>query len=549
MTIATRRGRLVSTSGSSGVRSPLVVGIAEWKIPGRGVRRRRGNRPGGWRRQQIEFELARRLAQRYFRDDAGFEKPWAFPALLRPAILLYGIYGGVTTPTEFVDLDHLLHDMRLFKSRSEVAVMRKAARIAAAAHRRAMRACRPGLNEAQIHAELVHEYMSHQCEPAYPPIVGGGANACVLHYIDNNQPLEDGDLLLIDAGGDTTRNLVAGGLYALLQHPQTLEALRGDLSLLPGAREELLRFFVAYTPVAVAMCDLKMNYVHYSRRWITDFALPDEDLIGRNHYDVFDPLPERWKTQHYRCLHGETITNEEEAYTRPDGSVEWVRRILRPWRTHKGTIGGIIILAEVTTEKKLAAIRRRRSLAFRKKDVQAVARIIEDVRRNGDKALLSYTRKFDAPRMNRDQIKVPAEAMQAAAKSVNRRFKTALNRAVRQIEAFHRQQFRKSWIDPAREGVLLGQVFHPVDSAGIYVPGGQGGQTPLVSSVLMGALPARIAGVPRRVMVTPPTRDGEVNPHLLAAAHACGIDTVYRVGSAWAIAALAYGTGSIAPPP
>jgi len=198
-------------------------------------------------------------------------------------------------------------------------------------------------------------------------------------------------------------------------------------------------------------------------------------------------------------------------------------------------------------EKKLDAIRRRRSLAFRKKDVQAVARIIEDVRRNGDKALLSYTRKFDAPRMNRDQIKVPAEAMQAATKSVNRRFKTALNRAVRQIEAFHRQQFRKSWIDPAREGVLLGQVFHPVDSAGIYVPGGQGGQTPLVSSVLMGALPARIAGVPRRVMVTPPTRDGEVNPHLLAAAHACGIDTVYRVGSAWAIAALAHGTETIPP--
>ncbi len=199
------------------------------------------------------------------------------------------------------------------------------------------------------------------------------------------------------------------------------------------------------------------------------------------------------------------------------------------------------------TEKKLAAIRRRRSLSFRKKDVQAVARIIEDVRRNGDKALMGYTRKFDAPRMHADQLVVAPEAIRAAAKSVDRRFKTALNRAVRQIEAFHRQQFRKSWIDPAREGVLLGQIFHPVDSAGIYVPGGQGGQTPLVSSVLMGALPARIAGVPRRVMVTPPTREGEVNPHLLAAAHACGIDTVYRAGSAWAIAALAHGTETIPP--
>jgi histidinol dehydrogenase len=128
---------------------------------------------------------------------------------------------------------------------------------------------------------------------------------------------------------------------------------------------------------------------------------------------------------------------------------------------------------------------------------------------------------------------------------VDRRFKTALNRAVRQITSFHRQQFRRSWIDPAREGVLLGQVFNPVDAAGIYVPGGRGGQTPLVSSVLMGAIPARIAGVPRRVMVTPPTREGNVSPHLLAAAHACGISAVYRVGSAWSIAALAYGTDTI----
>jgi histidinol dehydrogenase len=197
-------------------------------------------------------------------------------------------------------------------------------------------------------------------------------------------------------------------------------------------------------------------------------------------------------------------------------------------------------------EKKLAAIHRR-SLSFRKKDTRAVTAIIDDVRRNGDKALVAYTRKFDAPRMTARRLQVPAEEIRSAAKSVDRRFKTALKRAVNQIEAFHRQQFRKSWVDPAREGVLLGQLFHPVNSAGIYVPGGQGGQTPLVSSVLMGAIPARIAEVPRRVMVTPPTREGHVNPHLLAAAHACGIDTVYRVGSAWAIAALAYGTETIPP--
>jgi histidinol dehydrogenase len=197
-------------------------------------------------------------------------------------------------------------------------------------------------------------------------------------------------------------------------------------------------------------------------------------------------------------------------------------------------------------EKKLTAISRR-SLAFRKKDIQAVTRIIDDVRRNGDKALVAYTQKFDAPRMKVNQLRVPDEDIRAAAKAVDRRFKAALKRAVHQIASFHRQQFRKSWVDPAREGVLLGQLFHPVNSTGIYVPGGQGGQTPLVSSVLMGAIPARIAGVPKRCMVTPPTRDGKVNPHLLAAAHACGIDAVYRVGSAWAIAALAYGTESIPP--
>jgi histidinol dehydrogenase len=131
-------------------------------------------------------------------------------------------------------------------------------------------------------------------------------------------------------------------------------------------------------------------------------------------------------------------------------------------------------------DKKLTAINRR-SLSFRKKDIQAVTRIIDDVRRNGDKALVAYTRKFDAPQMKVNQLQVPDEDIRAAAKSVSRRFKTALKRAVNQIESFHRQQFRKSWVDPARAGVLLGQVFNPVGSAGIYVPGGQGGQTPLVS--------------------------------------------------------------------
>ena len=144
-----------------------------------------------------------------------------------------------------------------------------------------------------------------------------------------------------------------GNPIGALESIHDITSQRKKLEVLK-VREELLRFFVAYTPVAVAMCDLNMNYLNYSRRWITDFGLPDKDLVGCNHYDVFGSIPEHWKVQHSRCMQGETIVNEEEAFSREDGSLEWVRRILHPWRTHKGTIGGIILLSEVTTGKKKA---------------------------------------------------------------------------------------------------------------------------------------------------------------------------------------------------
>ncbi len=110
---------------------------------------------------------------------------------------------GVTAPDEFISLNHFLHDMRLYKSTHEIKLMRKAAKIAAAAHRRAMQECRPGLHEYQIEAELTHEFMQHGARsPAYPSIVGGGANACILHYTENKDQLQAGDLLLIDAGAE-----------------------------------------------------------------------------------------------------------------------------------------------------------------------------------------------------------------------------------------------------------------------------------------------------------------------------------------------------------
>ncbi len=195
-------------------------------------------------------------------------------------------------------------------------------------------------------------------------------------------------------------------------------------------------------------------------------------------------------------------------------------------------------------EKKLSTIENR-GPGFKKKDYQTVARIIEDVRRNGDEAVIKYARHFDAPRLTARSLKVSNREMAAAAKKVDRKFVRAMNRAASQIEDFHRQQVQQSWIHTQRRGTLLGQLVNPVNAAGVYVPGARGGKTPLISTVLMTAIPANIAGVEKLVMVTPSTRSGGVNPHLLAAAKKVGITDVYKVGSAWAIAALAYGTESI----
>jgi histidinol dehydrogenase len=195
-------------------------------------------------------------------------------------------------------------------------------------------------------------------------------------------------------------------------------------------------------------------------------------------------------------------------------------------------------------EQKVSAIVNR-GLTFRKKDYQAVSRILEDVRRNGDDAVIKYANRFDSAKLTIDTIKITAGEMDAASVKVDRKFLRALNRAASQIQAFHRQQLRKSWINTRRPGTLLGQMINPVNAAGVYVPGARGGKTPLVSTVLMTAIPAKIAGVKTIVMVTPSTKAGGVDPHLLVAAKKVGINDIYKVGSAWAVGALAYGTGTI----
>src|ERR1700722_14145502 len=128
---------------------------------------------------------------------------------------------GKHPPQEFVALDYVLHDMRLTKSRAELDVMRESARIASGAHIRAMQACRPGGSEFGITAEILHEFRRHNADTSYEPIVGGGANSCILHYRENNQPLKGGDLLLIDAGceyqyyaSDITRTFPVNGRFS-----------------------------------------------------------------------------------------------------------------------------------------------------------------------------------------------------------------------------------------------------------------------------------------------------------------------------------------------
>ncbi len=134
------------------------------------------------------------------------------------------VRAGSQPPHEFISLDYLLHDLRLYKSRAEIALMRKAANVSIAAHLRAMRACQPGMNECQIEAEIIHEFRRAGTVAAYPPIVGGGANSCVLHYTGNSSELNDGDLLLIDAGAeyegyasDITRTLPINGVFTAAQ--------------------------------------------------------------------------------------------------------------------------------------------------------------------------------------------------------------------------------------------------------------------------------------------------------------------------------------------
>jgi len=204
----------------------------------------------------------------------------------------------------------------------------------------------------------------------------------------------------------------------------------------------------------------------------------------------------------------------------------------------------ILKYPSAAARKRLDAIVNRH-LAFKVRDVQVVKRILADVRKNKDRALIEYINRFDAPRLTADSLRVTKSEINAARRRVDKGFLRSLNKAAKQIEVFHRHQVEQSWFTTDLDGTMLGQLVRPVDAAGIYVPGGRGGETPLVSSVLMGCIPAKIAGVKNICITTPPTKTGEVNPYVLVAAHKVGVDTIYKAGSAWGIAAFAYGTETV----
>ena len=169
-----------------------------------------------------------------------------------------------------------------------------------------------------------------------------------------------------------------------------------------------------------------------------------------------------------------------------------------------------------------------------------VADIIQNVRQRGDAALYEYCEKFDKAKLT--TLQVTAEEIAEARAAVEPRFIEILEQAAENIRLFHSQQVRQSFILNNRPGIVMGQKVIPVDRAGLYVPGGTAAYP---STVLMDAIPAKIAGVPEVVMVTPPGSDGKVNPAILAAASVAGVDKIFKLGGAQAVAALAYGTESV----
>ncbi|MFQ5610188.1 MAG: aminopeptidase P N-terminal domain-containing protein, partial [Woeseiaceae bacterium] len=240
---------------------------------------------------------------------------------------------GVHTPTEFVALDHLLHDMRLFKSRAEISAMRKSARIAVKAHERAMRTVRPGLFEFEVEAEFRHEFRRNDAWVSYSPIVGSGANSCTLHYVDNNRELEDGDLLLIDAGcerdyyaSDITRTIPVNGKFTPEQRAVYDIVLEAQLAAIDKTRKgnpwnephDAAVAIITKGLVALGLLDGKVPKLIRDGAYKKFFMHRTGHWIGMDVHDVGDyKVGDQW-----RMLEpGMVTTVEPGIYVPADGDV------------------------------------------------------------------------------------------------------------------------------------------------------------------------------------------------------------------------------------
>ncbi len=181
-----------------------------------------------------------------------------------------------------------------------------------------------------------------------------------------------------------------------------------------------------------------------------------------------------------------------------------------------------------------------RDSAFDANALKIATDIVDTVRKEGDAALRAYSEKFDGVKL--EDLEVSAEEIEAALEAVDEDFIRSVEYAADNVADFHRRQLQQSWFTTRNDGAVTGQRFTPLERAGIYVPGGRA-QYP--STVLMNAVPAAVAGVDEIIMCTPPSKDGSVNPYTLAAASIAGVDRIFKVGGAQAIAAMAYGTESV----
>lgn len=199
-----------------------------------------------------------------------------------------------------------------------------------------------------------------------------------------------------------------------------------------------------------------------------------------------------------------------------------------------------IVPADGKSEKEYMALLRSRSTSVNKKVTESVTEILEEVRVHGDEALLAYTEKFDGKLP--EYLEVPREVINDALTEADPAYVDALLNAVENIRDFHDRQKQQSFITAKENGCIMGQRIRGLQRVGLYVPGGTAAYP---SSVLMNAIPAKIAGVQEIVMVTPPLADGTANRDILVAAAVCGVDRVFLMGGAQAVAALAYGTQTV----